>query len=108
MLPFRRTRLCVAVAGLTSGVWLQLVGHGHPHPTAAVTLAIYPCVFPGCITKAISLVGAHAYICITQSYWLTDPSLPEKLKLMSMGSVRDGSSVNGAVKWRSVVCGREP
>ena len=41
----------------------------------------HPCVFPGCITKAISLDSVLAYICITHFDWPTDPSLPEKLNI---------------------------
>ena len=43
-------------------------------------LLTYPCVLPGCITKAILLDSVLAFICRTQSDWPTDPLLPEKLK----------------------------
>ena len=39
---------------------------------------------PGSITKAISLDSVLAHICITQSDWPTDPSLPEKLNISKL------------------------
>ena len=51
---------------------------------------MYPCVFLGCITKAISLDSALVYICIMRSDWLTGPSLPEKLNFSQLLDVRDG------------------
>ena len=44
----------------------------------------YPCVFTGCITNTISLDSVLAYVCITQSDWPTDPSLPEKFNLSQL------------------------
>ena len=53
----------------------------------------YPCVFPGSITKEISLDSALPYICITRSYWLTDLSLPEKLNFSQLLDARDGAAL---------------
>ena len=44
----------------------------------------YPCVLPGCITKAISLGSVFAFICKTRSDWLMDPSLPEKFNISKL------------------------
>ena len=51
----------------------------------------YPCFLLGCITKAISLDSVLAYICITQSDWLMDPSLPEKLNISKLLDSGDGA-----------------
>ena len=40
-------------------------------PSTDVGFMTHPCVFLGCITKAISLDSVLAYICLTQSDWPT-------------------------------------
>ena len=54
----------------------------------------YPCVFPGCITKAISLDSVFTYRCMTRCDGPTDPSLLKKLnmsQLFDAGNRADGT-----------------
>jgi hypothetical protein len=75
----------------------------------------YPCVFPGCITNAISLDSVFMYIYKTRSVWPSDQRLPEKLKNltdlidfawdpleMHCGSVRSVGSVACFKKLRTL------
>ena len=68
--------------------------------------------FPGCITKAISLVSVLAYFYITQSDWPTVPALPEKLNISKLFDRTDGPTmhfasapckVNEIRRWTEVV-----
>ena len=70
---------------------LSLVPRSHYlRPLTDGGFLTYPCVFPGCITKAIC-DSVFAYICITQSDWPTDLSLPEKFNISQLIDAGNGA-----------------
>ena len=69
----------------------------HMRPSTEGGFLTYPCVFPGCITKAISLDSVLAYICITD--WPTDPSLPERTDPQCISPAAHAKSIR-SVDWR--------
>ena len=82
--PFRQTRRPSSVDGRLQWASCLTPCSHYMRPLTDGGFLMYPCVFPGCITKAISLDSVLANICITQSDWPTDSSLPEKLNISKL------------------------